>query len=42
MTVAEAWFGSRRAKQKRSCSMQNDLGEVYELALPATVATGAW
>lgn len=42
MMVAEAWFGSRRAKQKRSFSMQNDLGEVYELALPATVATGAW
>ncbi len=42
LRVAEAWFGSRLGKQKPRLKMQNDLGEVYDLSLPRSVATGAW
>lgn len=40
--VAAAWFGSRSGRQKSSFKMQNDLGEVYDLTLPKTIATGSW
>lgn len=42
MMVAAAWFGTRLGKQKSTFKMQNDLGEVYDLRLPSSVATGAW
>lgn len=42
LMVAEAWFGSPRAKQKRAFAMQNDLGETYALSLPNTAASGSW
>jgi hypothetical protein len=42
LRVAETWYGSRLGKQKPSFKMQNDLGEVYDLSLPRSVATGAW
>lgn len=42
LRVAEAWFGSRLGKQKPRFKMQNDLGEIYDLTLPRSGATGAW
>jgi len=40
--VAEAWYGTRRGKQKPNCAMKSDRGEVFDLRLPATVALGSW
>lgn len=40
--VADAWFGSRRAKQKPRFAMQDNHGNVLSLSLPSTVAAGAW
>lgn len=40
--VAETWFGKRRGKTQKHMAMQNDLGEVYKLALPTIKIQGSW
>lgn len=40
--IANHWFGNRRAKQKPTSQMMNDLGEVTTLRLPPVAANGAW
>ena len=40
--VANQWFGNRRAKQKLTSQMMNDLGEVTTLKLPRVAANGTW
>lgn len=40
--IATHWFGNRRAKQRGTSQMINDLGEVTTLSLPPVVANGAW
>lgn len=42
LMIADSWYGSRRGRQKRAMTMQDNLGEKVELRLPATTATGAW
>ncbi|WP_324261628.1 DUF2026 family protein [Altererythrobacter sp. H2] len=40
--IAEAWFGSRRGKQRPTISMGSNDGIVRHLTLPPTIARGAW
>lgn len=40
--VAEAWFGSRRGKQQPRMQIGSNDGIVRNLALPPTIARGAW
>lgn len=42
LLIAEEWFGSPRVKQQQTLAMVNDLGEVFPLSLPTTIATGIW
>lgn len=40
--VADAWFGDRRKPQNPSIQMGDSEGEVYDLVLPLTKASGSW
>jgi Protein of unknown function (DUF2026) len=40
--VVDTWFGSRRKPQKKTIQMGDDGGEIYNLSLASTAATGAW
>lgn len=42
LNVAEAWFGSRRGKQKSKISMGSNDGIVRHLTLPTTIARSTW
>lgn len=40
--IADRWYGRRRGKQTGGISMGNDLGDVIQLKLPTTTASGSW
>jgi hypothetical protein len=40
--IADAWFGTRRGKQKPSLTIGSNDGLVRDLGLPATTARGSW
>lgn len=40
--VVDAWFGNRRKPQRKSMQMGDSTGELYDLALPSTIASGSW
>lgn len=42
LMIADEWFASSHLKQQQTFAMTNELGEVYRLSLPNSVATGAW
>jgi hypothetical protein len=42
LQVAEAWFGTRRRKQRPTLAMGSNDGIIRHLTLPSTVANGAW
>ncbi len=40
--VVDAWFGNRRKPQRKSMQMGDSKGEIYNLVLPPTTASGSW
>lgn len=42
LSIGEAWFGTRRGKQRPTIGMASNDGILRHLTLPSTIAKGAW